>query len=153
MKVANQTQLATLMNLSRVSVGKLLKAPDAPKQCERGKWNVSEVRAFWKVRQSLDKSKPAGTYAEELIAKTAAQRALLELELETKRGNLLDKDTVELRERGFVQTIQTDLLNAHTTLAQLVAGKTVPECETEIRAFMRRQIQHWAKMHASAVNE
>jgi hypothetical protein len=51
-----------------------------------------------------------------------------------------------MQQRQFVQTVQAGLLNTHTTLAVLVQGKTQPECENEIKAFMRRMIESWQKL-------
>ncbi len=142
----NKSAIASRLGISAAAVGQLLKAPDAPAEVEKGLFDLAAVRAFWKSRKALDKAKPTGSYADELKAKTAAQRALLELDLEVKRGNLIDRDTVEMQQRAFVQVVQSDLLNAHTTLALLVSGKTGADLETEIKGFMRRLIQSWQKL-------
>ena len=151
-KSMNKTKLAAHLGISAAAVGVLLRAPDAPTPTGKGVYDLAAVKAFWQTRKALDKSNPTGTYAEELKAKTAAQRALLELDLEVKRGNLLDKDTVEMQQRAFVQVTQSDLMNAHTTLALLVAGKTGPEIETEIKGYMRRLIQSWQKLAKRSAN-
>lgn len=142
----NKATIARRLGISAAAVGMLLKAPDAPGPVQKGLYDFAAVNAFWKSRKALDKSKPTGSYADELKAKTAAQRALLELELEVKRGNLIDRDTVEMQQRAFVQVVQSDLLTAHSTLALLISGKTGPDVETEIKGFMRRLIQSWQKL-------
>jgi hypothetical protein len=140
------TQLAKRLKCSTKAVSMLLKAPEAPAPIGKGMWDLDAVRAFQSERRSLDKSKPTGTYAEALRAKTEAQRDLLKLELEVKRGNLIDKDTVEMQQRAFVQVVQSGVLNMHTTLAMLVAGKSQGECETEIKGYARRMIESWKKL-------
>jgi hypothetical protein len=145
-KPRNKSQLAAYLGISAAAVGTLLKAPDAPAPIGKGVYDPAAVKAFWHTRKALDKAKPSGTYAEELIAKTAAQRALLELELEVKRGNLIERDTVEMQQRAFVQTVQSDLLNMPQTLALMLVGKDQSGMELEIKGYVRRLIESWKKL-------
>lgn len=153
MKPLCKADIARKLGISAAAVGMLLRAPDAPAPVGKGRYDLTAVKAFWQSRKALDKSKPTGTYAEELKAKTAAQRALLELELEIKRGQLVYREATEQAQREFVSVVQNDMLNAHTSLALRVVGKPVEECELEIKAFMIRMIHGWQKAAKSQETE
>ena len=144
-RITSLRALATACGSSPSVMIRAAKMPDFPGAVS-GAYSVPAVKAWMKKQSELNKANPGGTYAEELKAKVTAQRQLLDLELEVKRGNLIDRDTVEMQQRAFVQVVQSGLLNMHTTLAMLVAGKTQGECETEIKGYARRMIESWKKL-------
>jgi hypothetical protein len=122
------------------------KQPGFPSPDANGMYSVAAAKAYLESRRELDKANPGGSMKESLERKAAAQAGREELKLQVEKGILIDKDTVDMQQRQFVQTVQAGLLNTHTTLAVLVQGKTQPECENEIKAFMRRMIESWQKL-------
>jgi hypothetical protein len=145
-KVRSIRALAKACGMSHPALLAQMKNPGFPPADKKGLYSVAATKAFLESRRELDKANPGGSMKQSLERKAAAQAGREELKLQVERGLLIDKDTVEMQQRAFVQVVQSDLLNAHTTLAVLVSGKTGPDLENEIKAYMRRMIESWQKL-------
>ena len=143
MKTPNKAELARLCGISRQAISKHLRKPDAPRPDRQGRYDVAKVKAFLAERAELNTARPGGSYADALARRTEAQAKLAELDLDEREGRVIDRDTVEMQARAFVQTVQTDLLTMHATLALLVAGKPVSECAGVIRPFALSILKRW----------
>jgi hypothetical protein len=149
----NQTELAKYFGCNQSAISAQAKQPDAPALGPDRRYSLTEWVKFRRHQEAMNKAKPSGSYGEELRAKVAAQRALLELELEVKRGSLLERDTVERHQREFVQVVTNGLLNAPQPLSLLVANKPPAECAKVIREFNRRMLEGWQKMNQKGGGE
>ena len=145
-KVKSLRALAKALKLSPAAIKKHASEPGFPPADRAGLYSVPATRAFLESRRELDKAAPGGSYKQSVERKAAAQARREELKLAVEEGALVNAETVEMQQRQFVQVVQSDLLNAHTTLAMLVTGKTGAELENEIKGFMRRMIESWKKL-------
>lgn len=134
---------AARAHVSRKTVYKHAAKPDA----QAIKDDPEKLAAFIKEEQKKDNRLQSSDVIRQAKDALAVYRAkMAKLDFDKAEGRLIDKDTVEMQQRAFVQTVTAGVLNMHTTLALLVAGKSVQDCETEIRAYGRRMLESWKKL-------
>ena len=132
-------EAAKRLGMTEAGLGQWAAKPGAPTALKKGRrfalWPAFPI--WYRQQLQLNREKPQG-FEEARARKMQAEAELAELELETKRGQVVALDLYRDELRGVVRTIRAQLLAVPGRYAPRTAGKTsLPESQRAWDAAVR----------------
>ena len=130
----NQTELASILGVTRKSIQRWRKEPGFPAARSNGNWNVQEVKTWCQEKDKKTDDEDGNAKYDLEVRRLEAICESLELKLEIERGNHIHIEEVWQQTAQLVGAIKTKLLQIPSALAPaLVAIDDVHEMQARLK--------------------
>jgi hypothetical protein len=134
----NQRELADILGVSRWTIQRLIKLPDAPRTRPNGTLNIAEWRAFLEKHDLIE----GNTHDEDLNPTALKARQILlqneklEHQLAVMRGEFVASADVQQSTAAMIANAKRVLLRGPSALAPQVVGVSIAEAEILLREWL-----------------
>lgn len=137
----NQVELAEALKVNRRTIARWLKVPGNPGAQSDGRMNVPAWREWAKLQGHKFKEDASPTKAALECERLLKQNRLLEIELQTRLGELTRNEDMVRWVAELVTAFKTVILSLPGILAPEVVGLTVAEAELRIRQALDEALE------------
>ena len=130
----NQTELADILGVSRKTIQRHVKNPDAPKTKSDGRMMVGEWRNYLAAKDVIDADDldTSALKAKQILL----QNTILQQRIDRNDGLTVLKADVEQDTAAMIEKAKKELFSGPSALAPQVVGVSVPEAEKILKEWL-----------------